>query len=320
MWTYVITACWWAAAGLMLLWAASRWAGWERGELFVPLTAFTPYVAGVSVVVVAAALLRRRWRVAVAAGLACAALVVAVAPRAVGSPSTMDGVTVRVMSANLLAGGADPATIVALVRENNVDVLALQEFTPEAERRLADAGLDQILGYGSRHAVPGVGGSAVYTRFPAHEAGVRENPYYFTQVRVRVQAPGANEFWVESVHPPAPTPGAVAGWHKGLRNQPTADPAGPPRVLIGDFNATLDHTELRRVLDSGYRDAADLVGAGLVPTWPYFGKKASAVPKVTIDHVLVDPRIGVTDFTATTVPASDHRAIIATLLLPKAAR
>ena len=41
------------------------------------------------------------------------------------------------------------------------------------------------------------------------------------------------------------------------------------RLLVGDFNATLDHAALRRLLDTGYRDAASVVGQGMTPTcWP----------------------------------------------------
>ena len=43
---------------------------------------------------------------------------------------------------------------------------------------------------------------------------------------------------------------------------------GDGRILAGDFNATLDHPELRAVLDRGYVDAADAASGGLKPTWP----------------------------------------------------
>ena len=65
------------------------------------------------------------------------------------------------------------------------------------------------------------------------------------------------------------------------------------RLLAGDFNATLDHHELRRLLgDGGYVDAADAVGAGYDTTWP---AGRDFPPEITIDHVLVDPRVRVQD-------------------------
>ena len=93
---------------------------------------------------------------------------------------------------------------------------------------------------------------------------------------------------------------------------------GPLRVLVGDFNATLDHVELRRLLATGYRDAASVVGKGLTPTWPYFGPRWAITPKVTIDHVLADRRIGVRSFEAFTIPGTDHRVILAELVIPLA--
>jgi endonuclease/exonuclease/phosphatase (EEP) superfamily protein YafD len=89
------------------------------------------------------------------------------------------------------------------------------------------------------------------------------------------------------------------------------------RVLAGDFNATLDHALLRRLLDTGYRDAAATVGAGLVGTWgPYDG---DPIPPVVIDHVLADRRVGVVAVSVHRVPGSDHRAVLASLTPPRRA-
>jgi endonuclease/exonuclease/phosphatase family metal-dependent hydrolase len=91
----------------------------------------------------------------------------------------------------------------------------------------------------------------------------------------------------------------------------------PLRMLLGDFNATLDHHEMRDLIDRGYRDAADSAGAGLVPTW-----SAPRVPllpiglPLTIDHLLVDERVGVGEVRTHDLPGSDHDAVTGELLLP----
>ena len=100
---------------------------------------------------------------------------------------------------------------------------------------------------------------------------------------------------------------------RGSARLPPATPDGRLRILAGDFNATLDHAELRRVLDTGYQDAAAQVGAGLHGTWPH-GRRFP--PPVTIDHVLADERLGVRAVSIHTIPGTDHRAVLAELELP----
>jgi endonuclease/exonuclease/phosphatase (EEP) superfamily protein YafD len=304
-----------------VVWALVRLFGLERGSPAVQLVAFTPYAAAASLVPLAIALLARRWWPAVAAGLACVALIACVVPRTAGRPVAPGGagVEVRVMSMNMRAGAADAVMVVDLVREHRVDVLAVQEITPDAALRLDAAGLSVLLPHSERSPIEGVVGSALYSRYGLVDATTRLNPGEFRQVAATVEVPGARGLPLESVHPVPPAMSSWVGmWSAGLRGQTAATPDGPARILAGDFNATLDHGELRRLIATGYADAASAVGLGLTPTWPYAGRLKGIAPAVAIDHVLVDPRIGVRDFRAYTVPGTDHRAIIATLVLPAA--
>jgi len=104
------------------------------------------------------------------------------------------------------------------------------------------------------------------------------------------------------------------GIDRAIAALPGSDSRGDVRILAGDLNATLDHPELRALLDRGYIDAADAVGVGLRPTWPAL--KRRALP-VTIDHVLVDRRVRVEKVTVVQIPRTDHRAVIAVLRLPR---
>ena len=83
------------------------------------------------------------------------------------------------------------------------------------------------------------------------------------------------------------------------------------RILAGDFNATLDHTSLRRLIGEGYVDAANETGSGLIPTFRQWW-----VPPITLDHVLADTRCGVRRMKVYDLPGSDHRAVFAELRLP----
>ena len=123
-------------------WAVIRFFGWERG-LLVQLFAFTPYVAAAVWLPALIALVSRRWLATAVAMVTAAILAVIVLPRAVADNDRgpTAGVELQVLTANVLAGGADPATIVGLVREHDVAVLAMQEFTPGIQERLTEAGL-----------------------------------------------------------------------------------------------------------------------------------------------------------------------------------
>ncbi|MEV4343325.1 endonuclease/exonuclease/phosphatase family protein [Actinoplanes sp. NPDC049596] len=302
-----------------LIWAVVRLGGWERGPL-VQLFAFTPYIAAWSWLPAVFALATRRWTVGGVALVAAALLTVAVLPRALPSRDRgpQQGVKLTVMTSNMLFGAADPATIVKLVSERDIDVLVVQEFTPQGREALAAAGLGALLPYSSLADEPEADGSGVYSRFPITEVGAKRNGGGFMQAYATVHAPGARPVSVTSAHPIAPYAQSILGqWREDLLAEPYADTSETPRILLGDFNATLDHTPLRKLISHGYRDAADATGKGLAGTWgPYDGKP---LPPVTIDHVLVDERIGVRDVSVQGIPKSDHRAIVAELMLPEAA-
>ena len=300
-------------------WAVARLGGWERG-IAIQLFAFTPYAAAWSLLPALLALALRRWLTAAVAVTTVALFASMVLPRAfaAGDRGPTTGVALHVLTANMEFGGADPATIVGLVRDNDVAVLALQEFTPRAITQLREAGLGDLLPYSSLGDEFGASGSGLYSRYPITGAGVRRNTGGFNQAYGTIKPPGATAIAVESVHPLAPSdPAMLDGWRTDLRNEPSTGPTGTPQILLGDFNSTLDHEPLRALINRGYRDAADADGKGLVGTWgPY---SEHPLPPVTIDHVLVDERIGVGEVSVHGLPNSDHRAVLAALWLPAGA-
>jgi hypothetical protein len=133
------------------------------------------------------------------------------------------------------------------------------------------------------------------------------------QPEVELAVPGAPPVRIKAVDPSPPVDArATPGWRSALAALPGSDGRGDVRILAGDFNATLDHPELRDLLGRGCTDAAD---AGLVWTWPQLRRHRA--PPLTIDHVQVDERVRVERVTVVRVPGSDHRAVIATLRLTR---
>ena len=305
----------WLLAAACLGWAVVRLLGLERGYPLVPLIAFTPFVAAGAAVIVLLALLLRQRAPALLAGVATLVLVAVVAPRALGGPSAPDGGDgpgLRVLTANMHFGDGSAEALVALARRSDADVLSVQELTPELADRLDAAGLAGLMP--GRVLVAGVrgGGVGLYARVPLNPHAVIRRTGNPSPVG-SAQLEGAPPVDIVAVHAFPPARGRLKQWRMDLRALPPATPDGRLRILAGDFNATLDHAELRRILDTGYQDAAAQVGAGLHGTWP---RGRAFPPPVTIDHVLADERLGVRAISIHTIAGTDHRAVLAELELP----
>jgi endonuclease/exonuclease/phosphatase family metal-dependent hydrolase len=281
----------------------------------VQVMAFTPYVAGLGVLVTVGVAASGRWAAAAGCAVAAAVLVGCVVPRAVPRRRVLGPTVVRVMTANVLNGQGDAAELVRLVKVEDLDVLALQELTFDCLAGLDEAGIGELLPHRVTKPSTRWEGSAVLSRHPLHDPAVLTHRTGHHQASATVTLPDGRAVRVESAHPCAPRQGYTGDWHAGLAAQPAAGDGGLPRVLMGDFNATLDHGPLRRLLATGYRDAAAERGAGLVPTWPFLRYR---VPWVTLDHVLVTEPVTVAAVAVRPIPGSDHRAVVAELRLPEA--
>ncbi len=278
--------------------------------------AFTPYVALTAVVPLAVAIALRAWLAAVVAAAVAVALAAAVLPRAFGGPTEAEGdagATLRVLGANMALGGAETEALVQLVGELDVDLLSVEELTPALARRLDEAGLGRLLPHRVLAADSSSQGSGLYSRFDLGRESVLRSGSAFPLISARLAIPGATPVTASSVHTVPPTT-STSSWEADLRELP-ASGAGPPRILLGDFNATLDQDEFRELVGRGYDDAGETLGDGLAPTWP---DNRRFPPLITIDHVLADERIGIREYAVEPLARSDHRAVFAELDLPAA--
>jgi endonuclease/exonuclease/phosphatase (EEP) superfamily protein YafD len=298
-----------------VLWAIVRTFGLDDRFPLVALVAFTPFVALMAFVPLVVALVAREWAVAAAVAAVIAALAIAIVPRALPGPQLAATApaarTLVVMSSNLRFGRADTHSIVALVRRYRVDVLSLLELSPGAIRRLDAAGLRALLPGRVLAPKANARGIGLMARRPLTAIG-RPEPLD-GRVQSALDLPGGRSLRIVAVHPLPPTSGAATGvWQSQLRDLPGAAAGGVPHILLGDFNGTLDNRDVRDVLDRGYVDAADATGTGLRSTFPV-GRR---IPPITIDHVLLPPDIRVHRMSVHEIPGSDHRALIAELVLP----
>jgi endonuclease/exonuclease/phosphatase family metal-dependent hydrolase len=239
-----------------------------------------------------------------------AALVVAsvrVAPRwvAQGLP-TSDASTLRVMTANLRLGLADPAAVLAAVRRERPDLVVLEEITPALQRALEAGGLRRQLPWVAGRAAPGATGTLVYAvdrLTSVRSLGLVHDSWSVEFRGLRV--------W--GVHPAYPYDSA---WLRDQQRLAAVAGEQRPDVALGDFNATLDNPPFRRILDRGLTDAAEQAGEGWQPTWPSDGSKGFPVPVTAIDHVLVGGGITAVATHVDAIPGSDHLMLVAVLALP----
>ena len=273
------------------------------------LIAFTPYLGLVAVALAATALATRVVPVA-ALAVGCALLQMSwLVPLFVAnSEAPAEGKALTVMTSNILFGRGDATAVVNLVRENNVDLLAVQELTPDAAIRLRDAGLNETLRYRWLDATSA--GMGIWSRYPLAQLpdGSRVS---WPAIGRQVSIPGLPISFL-AVHPAAPLSPDHAQWTRDqplLRDALSSVPG--PVVVAGDFNATLDHGIMRTLQSDGFIDAAEAVGAGLNATWPNASR--SPIPLFAIDHVMHrDVDVAPASVQNVVVPGSDHRAVVVT--------
>jgi endonuclease/exonuclease/phosphatase (EEP) superfamily protein YafD len=214
------------------------------------------------------------------------------------------------MTSNLKVGAADASAVVAAVRARHVDVLMLEELTPDIAVRLRAAGLDDMLPHSVADPQPNGAGTGLWSRYPLSDPQVRRD-FGFSFVSARV----TGRMTMAAVHVFGPYPAAqFPRWHDDMQRYPAVLGALPgPTVLIGgDFNATTDDAQFRGILGNGFADAAQQAGAGFTPTWP---TDRWYPPLITIDHVLTRNAVA-RSLDSVEIPGSDHRALVVSVRLP----
>lgn len=312
------TAALWLLAAAFAGWTVVRIGGLESGYPATSLVAFTPWVGLLAPLGAAVALLLGRRLPAVVMALSALLLAAVLAPRALPdgpSDPAPTGPELRVLGANLLQGAADLDALAARALELDIDVISFSELTPQGANAITGSELGQQLPHRLFQTAPGSNGTGLISRYPLRALpapGTRGND--LPTIIAEARFPGGARAEIYSIHPFAPVGSfEVSQLERYLDAIPPADRQGAPRVLIGDFNATLDNEALRDVVDSGYVDAAAARGAGLEWTWP----RRMYPPPVTIDHVIVDERIEILDFETYELERSDHRMVFAVMRIPE---
>ena len=304
------------------------------GKRYIPLiVAFVPWMAVLSAVILLISLISRRRVLAVISVLCLVMQLVwhagflyprvslsSAARMAVTSvTASVDDRYARLMTLNTRNGQADAAQIVRTVREQHVEVLALQELNSSMISRLNEAGIRELLPYSvvaSASSSDNGGVNGLWSAAPMSERTGDLIPIEASSIPAASIDFDGTVIRFGSVHPFSPRPSNQGLWDRGLGSISQLREDDHTFVLMGDFNATWDHASFRYLLGGRFVDAGENAGEWFHMTYPANKKLFGVIPipaAVEIDHIVHDRGVVVGDLDTVTVSGSDHKALLGTL-------
>jgi len=297
--------------------------------LFAILQVLSPHLAIAGLIALPfVALLGRR-----AAGLGAIALGVVVLARfggewlSVPPREPADTLPITVVTWNLEVNARPPADTVALLREQDADVIALQEIQPRVERAIeADEALTSAYPYRRYAARNDVLGLGVLSRLPIASNAIELRP---AVQRVELDAAG-HRLVVVNVHPMR---GRFAGLETRARGigidvarrnrdlltiRSIVDDAiatGASVVLAGDTNTASSEPAFDRLV-AGLRDVHREVGLGPGWTWRPIRLEPLGFGLIRIDVVVGSPDTTPLGIGETCPRIGDHCLVRAELAIP----
>lgn len=324
-----------AIAALVLFSVAQRLVPGD--PWWLELTRYVPYPAPLAVAalaLVAASRLGWRW---FGAALAASLLLGVIGMGFVWGRPDHGGRPLRLMTYNIKAYHASAraegfAGLLREVQAQRPDILLVQDhvaITREAARDIWPDGR----AFGFEYAYT-IGQYIIASRHPLRNcaplAGPRAGVNY-THARCEVDVEG-QRLTLVTTHFESPRQGLNAARREGFEGfddwrhnhavrlvqarglAQDLGAAARPLVVAGDLNAPDDSPVVRALLRAGLRDAFASAGRGYGYTYGHALRVG--VSFLRIDHVLVSPEIGVAGVIAGGAQASEHRPVIADLLLP----
>lgn len=298
----------WLAATLLAAIAVVHGLTADQHLLSTLIHAVAPLALLPALPLLGPAVLHRRWPLAVLLGLEGALGLWWLRPPPGAGPAPTDGIALRLVTANLLRSNPGPQDALDALDALDADVLLLQEVSPAfGQALIAPAHVRRwptrkIL---TQHDSFGI---AVLSRLPGTIERVEVSGVPWLRARLRL---GDVPVEILDVHP---LPPVSTSYHQRWRAQHAqlralATGAGH-RIVAGDLNATHHHPTLQQLLETtGLLDTAAACGRRQ-PTWP------DGLRLLRLDHVLVSPTIQCVDLQLGPSIASDHRPVVADLVIP----
>lgn len=332
----VVGAVLWMLTACIVVLMATRFApsALSNGRLIPEAAAFVPWLVIPSILVLVAAVVTRRKALSVFTALCLVFQVVwhagffLPAPRIAQEATnpipaqTVQDTIMRIMTLNTKNGLADADQIVSIVRNQQVEVLALQEVTTSLVERLTAAGLDELL---PSHVFGAVGTSdngginVLYTLAPMSDVSDSILPVTGSAVPAGTITAGSHTVRLVSVHPSSPKTGTRGFWNESLRNLSSLRNYDDEYLIMGDFNSTWDHSRYRKMLGDTLVDASQQAGGGFHMTYPSEPGYAMlpVPPMIEIDHIVYSKNSGMSvgNMETVKVEGTDHLALLGTWVI-----
>ena len=218
------------------------------------------------------------------------------------------------LAANVAANDEAAGRVLSAVRRLDVDVFSVLELPPELARAYDAAGVRSLFPHRALRPLPGFEGTGLYSRLPLRAVPGPPGTQ-FGLAAAQLRPPGAAP--VEIVRgPPARSEGSGRGRSMASRDADAAD-----RGLRAGARAGRRFQRDARPRRAAARARPRLPGrrrAGGRRATPHVaGRPAHRARAVTIDHVLADRRVRVISVRSVAIPGSDHRGVLAELVLPR---
>lgn len=316
---FLVAGCWLGAAvGCLVAISATRGVS---GPLSAMAVALAPLVAVALVAtLVLAAVLRKQLLVGVTLVVLVWGVFIASStytdvdgqphsrsplPAELSSAQASEGDALVVVSSNVRAGNDELAELIAGLQDQNPDVIVLQEIGDDELDLIRTTDLAQSHPYEVVDPRPGYFGGAVFSRWPL--VGQVEQIGGYPMIVATIETP-AGPVDVVNVHVAPPISTQSYGlWEAQLDELfDRLSAAETPLVVLGDFNATPQHQELRRLAS-----VTSTRGMGAFASYP---RLRLVPPVISLDHAFATGGVCIERVDALPDNAgSDHRALKAIL-------
>ncbi|MCB0996655.1 MAG: endonuclease/exonuclease/phosphatase family protein [Acidimicrobiales bacterium] len=320
-WWYVplpwLVAFMWLTVVPPLVLVVARATGHLDVQLVFVASTFAPVVLVPAYAVLGFAVSARRWVLLAASAMCVVAHVAWTLPEFPHHPdlpaAAREAPRLTVYTHNVLfQRPSDAGALIDQILALDPDVIALQELTPPDATAIAASAIDERWPYSFVMDRDGPWGSGIWSKYPI----IGQEHVLVTEGNVpavRLRTP-AGPVTIANVHTNAPRDRAARQrWEHefDLLTRWVQDQPGYV-VVVGDFNATMQHAPFRDLLDTGLRDAHLERGDGWAATFP---ADRSFPPVLRIDHVLVGDDVEVLEVGSGDATGSDHKPVWAVLAL-----